>query len=263
MASSIGQRPLDDTERKALRRWFPPLVRNLPGTIFRYGLMVVLVFLTLAVAGVMIDMLIRDLWHGPPLQSPLWVDVALVVVIYGITLFAPLPRVLRSHRRRMRRDQALRDDLSGDVAQVIELHATDAALVWLEEQAVICLDLSPDQRLLVHCGRLRWDKIQFERIVAEEPDTEEEEEDGMHDQDDDTIGAAWSRVFAFPSRHCVIHRLPHSGCLQRIDQHGSPIEPFLVEIPDHALADALKRLSANPDIESMLIPGIAPQSNPS
>lgn len=255
MPSKIEQRPLDDAERKALRRLLPPLARNLPGTIFRYLLMVVLVFLALAVAGVMIDTLIRDLWHGAPLQSPLWVDVALVVVIYGTTLFAPLPRVLRSHRQRMLRDCALRDDALGGIAEVIEIHATNAALTWLAHQPVICLDISADQRLVLHGDRLHWDLELFGLSIKGA--SEDDDDHGTDDPDDD----AWSDRTSFPNSHCVIHRLPHSGGLLRIDLWGTPIEPILIDSPDIPLAEAMKTLVENPGIESMLIPGIAPHPN--
>lgn len=265
MTSRIGQRPLNDAERKALKRLLPPLARNLPGTVFRYLLMVVLVFLTLAVAGVMIDMLIRDLWHGPPLQSPLWVDVALVVGIYGAALLGPLPSVLRSHRRRMTRDRALREDLLGGVAEVIEVHSTDATLTWLAREPPICLELSTEQRLLLHGDRLHWDLALFGLSTVEATDLieeEDEEEDEGEDNDmDDQMDEAWRGLTCFPNSHSVIHRLPHSGKLLRIELHGSPIEPRIIDSPDVALAKALKTLGENPDMESIRILGDSPPSH--
>jgi hypothetical protein len=257
MPTRIGQRPLDDAERKALKRLLPPLVRNLLGTLFRYLLLVVLVFLALTVTGLMLETLIRDIWHGPALELPWWVGVVLVIAIYGTTLFAPLPRMLRSHRRRILRDCALRDDALGGVAEVIEIHATNAALTWLAHQPVICLDLSADQRLVLHGDRLHWDVELFG--LSTKDASEDDDDHGTDDPDDD----AWSDRTSFPNSHCVIHRLPHSGRLLRIDLRGTPIEPLLIDSPDIILAEAMKTLVENPGMESMLIPGIAPQPNPS
>lgn len=256
MPPRIEQRPLDDAERKPLKRLLPPLARNLPGTVFRYLLLVVLVFLALAVALTMIETLIRDLWHGPALQLPLWANVVMSIGIYGTTLLAPLPRVLRSHRRRMARDRALRDDLLGGVVEVIEVHAADATLTWLAHEPAICLELSAEQRLLLHGDRLHWDLALFGLSTAEATGLDEEEDEGEDNDMDDQTGEAWRSLTCFPNSHSVIHRLPHSGKLLRIELHGSPIEPRLTDMPDKRMAEAMKTLVANPGIESMLIPGI-------
>jgi hypothetical protein len=251
MAVTLDRRTLSEEERQGLASpLWSLLLKGIPGLLGRYVLFFLLAMLLMMVVSGVIDAAVRKLSSGSTnlMQQqarPDWFWI-LVLGIWGPVIVIPGYLAYRGFRPQVRRHRSRRADLLANEAWVVRI--VDAPFVEFVDDCdarLFLFDLGDGRSLLVDDGRIAWN---FALFGLPEPDeAPDEDADGNEDLDRPSIRTP------FPNSDFVMHLLPTSGRILRIEARGEPVAPSRVLAQDAPALPEAARLLADPDRDALLI----------
>ena len=254
MPVAIGRRPLSleeagDLSSPAWRLW----LMAVPGVLGRFLLFFLLAMLLMMVVMGSIDSVLQKMASG---STPSFLQkerTPLVFWILAVCIWAPvfaLPAYVtyRGFRPRVRRHRARRADLLGGEAWLI--HATAPAFVEVvddRENSFYLLDLEDGRTLLIDGAPIEWD---FELFGLPTPEVDFDDESDEDSGDDDDRPPPRT---PFPTSDFVLHWLPNTGRILRIESRGEPAVPSRVLLGNEVTLAEANRFLVEPDRGALVI----------
>ncbi len=221
----FSTRKLTNEERATLKHpLLGPTINNLPGSIFRFLL---LFLVMLAGWGTFVAIV-----ASPNVQWPGWTEsenleslkqaflIWLVVMIWGSIFAVPAYITLRSHVRRYRLDSVRAKDYKQNLVEIIRL--TDTSFITVvdnNDNSLFLFDLDGNKTLIIG-DDVEWCPELFGLPALDEYDDIDDEND-----DGEDYGPGSKPDIPFPNTDCLIHRLPNSGRILKIELRGEKQNP--------------------------------------
>jgi hypothetical protein len=257
MPVAIGRRTLSPEEARDLssptwRLW----LMAVPGVLGRFLPFFVLAMLLMMVVMGSLDSVLQKIPKGSTphfwqKEPPPFVLFLFIACVWGPVFALPAYFTYRGFRAQVRRHRARRADLLGGEAWLI--HATAPAFVEIvddREDSLYLLDLGDGRTLLIDGARIEWD---FELFGLPTPEEEFDDESDEFDEASEVDSERPPLRTPFPNSDFVLHWLPNTGRILRIESRGEAAVPSRVVLGNEVTLAEANDFLVDPDKGAIVI----------